>query len=170
VVLIVPNVKPPPLTCVSLVLKTDQEPHTVSVMLDSMKMELNVLHVEWNVLPVTTLILVSLVLVTELNQTRVVLAHICIMTLVKKSVHHVLMLVLNAIWMVTVLSVEPMLAQYQTVHVMLITLLTCIKVKKFVKFVMLDVMIVPEFSTIVLIVPLTLEEQVPQPVLVHPDT
>lgn len=106
-------------------------------------------------------------LVTELNLKKVVLAHICIMTLVKKSVHHVLMLVLNVIWMVTVLSVEPMPNQYLIVHVNLIILPTSTKEKKFAKFVTLDVMIVLVYSTIVLIVLLTPEELELQLVLAH---
>jgi PBP1b-binding outer membrane lipoprotein LpoB len=93
----VPPVKPLPQKCVSLVEKTDLVLHSVYVMMDSMKMESNVPHVEWNVLPVTTLIPVSLVLVTELNQKKVVHVHIIITILVKNSVHHVVMNVLNVI-------------------------------------------------------------------------
>jgi hypothetical protein len=78
---------------------------------------LNVNLVNTNVLLALLLPFVSLVLETELTLKKVVLAHICIMTLVKISVHHVLMLVLNVIWMVTVLSVELMPDQYLTVHV-----------------------------------------------------
>jgi hypothetical protein len=54
----VPLVKPLPQKCVSLVLKTDLVLHTAYVMLVSMKMETLALHAEWNVLPVTTQILV----------------------------------------------------------------------------------------------------------------
>lgn len=145
----VPPVKPPLLKCVSLVPNTDPDHHTVHVTLDSMRMVPPVLHVEWNAKPVITLIPVLLVLVTELNQKKVVLAHTCIMTLVKISAHHVQMLVPNVIWMVTVLFVELTPNQYQIVLVKLIILLTCIKVKKFVKFVMLDVMIATVYSTFV---------------------
>jgi len=48
--------------------------------------------------------------------------------------------------MVTVPSVELMLIQSQNVHVWLTISLICIKIKKFAKFVMLDVVIVLESS------------------------
>jgi hypothetical protein len=60
--------------------------------------------------------------------------------------------------MVTVPSVEPMLTQSQIVHVLNITSLTLTKAKKFVKFVMLDVPLVTEFSITVLNVCQVLED------------
>jgi hypothetical protein len=91
----VPLVKLLPLKCVSLVPNIDLELHTALVMPDSMKMELPALHVEWNVKPVTTLIPVSLVPETELNQKTVAHVHITIVTSEKISAQLVLMLVPN---------------------------------------------------------------------------
>jgi hypothetical protein len=67
--------------------------------------------------------------------------------------------------MVTVPSVELMLTQFQNVHVLLIISQVSIKTKKFVKFVMLDVMNVIIFSTTVWIVPQPPEDLVPHIVL-----
>jgi hypothetical protein len=62
-----------------------------------MKMVPFVMNAERNALLVIILKTVLLVLETELNLKMVVLAHICIMTLVKMNVHLAVMLVKNAI-------------------------------------------------------------------------
>jgi len=69
--------------------------------------------------------------------------------------------------METVLFVELMLIQFQIVHVLITISQTCIKEKKFVKFVMSDVLIVMPFSITVLIVPQDPEDLVLQDVLVQ---
>jgi hypothetical protein len=71
--------------------------------------------------------------------------------------------------MVTVPSVELTLTQSQNVHVLLTISQICIKEKKFVKFVTLDVPIVPVSSITVLLVPQKLEDLVPHTVTVQPD-
>jgi len=71
--------------------------------------------------------------------------------------------------MVTVLFVDLMLVQSQHVDVTNTISLTCIKEEKFVKFVMLDVIIVMEFSIIVPTVLLDLEDLVLHTVHVQMD-
>ena len=112
---------------------------------------------------------VKLVLVTELTQVKDVSVHNISMMMEVVNVKDVLMLVLNVILMVTVPSVEPMLIQSQIVLVFLTISLTPIKVKKFVKFVMSDVLNVLPFSITVHLVPLVPEDLMLHTVLVQLD-
>lgn len=134
--------------------------HIVNVYLVSTKTKLvNVSNVDQNVKPVILKVIVKLVPVTELVPLIVVVHNISMMMVIV-NVKDVLMLVLNVILMVTVPSVEPMLIQSQIVLVFLTISQIPIKVKKFVKFVMSDVLNVLLFSITVHLVPLVPEDKV----------
>lgn len=133
--------------------------HIVNVYLVSTKTKLvNVSNVDQNVKPVILKVIVKLVPVTELVPLIVVVHNISMMMVIV-NVKDVLMLVLNVILMVTVPSVEPMLIQSQIVFVFLTISQIPIKVKKFVKFVMSDVLNVLLFSITVHLVPLVPEDK-----------
>jgi hypothetical protein len=89
-----------------------------------------------------------------------------ILIMVKSPVNHVLINVNIVILMVTVPNVELMPTQSQIVVVLLTISNLFIKVKKFVKFVMSDVMNVLTFSITVYLVLLTLEDLKPHTVTV----
>lgn len=82
-----------PQICVSNVLKTELVNHIVNVKMDTMKMVQLVLYVEKNVLLVLVLMLVLLVLETESDLLMDVFVLLKLTILVKKTVHHVQMLV-----------------------------------------------------------------------------
>lgn len=110
----------------------------------------------------TTLILVSLVVVTE-NILKVdVYVQQNILMMVAVYVHNAHRNVMNVIWTVTVPFVELTLDQSHSVIVTLTISLPCIKTKKFVKFVTSDVSNVLESSITVTNVPVVPEDTEPQ--------
>lgn len=157
----VPPVKLPLLTCVSLVVQTDNPLQLVNVLKVTLKTTReNVSHVDQNVKLVKMRTNVILVTVIELNQLLDVMdvQKIILIVVTQLNVVNAQIDVKNVILMVTVPNVELMLTQSQIVVVLLTISNLPIKVKKFVKFVMSDVLNVLTFSITVYLVLLTLED------------
>jgi hypothetical protein len=143
---------------VSLVVLTESTHHNVHVKMVSLKThKKNVKPVTSNVLPANPNHTVLFVLVTEL-MLQIVTVQLILMTLMKKSVQLVQMLVKNVIWMVTVPSVKLTEKTHQNVLVYLIILKLKSKENFSVKFVMLDVLNVTMFSISVILALLTVLE------------
>jgi hypothetical protein len=166
VTLNVPPVKLPLLTCVSLVVQTDNPLQLVNVLIVTLKTTReNVSHVDQNVKLVKMRTNVIPVLVIELNQLLDVMdVQLIILIVVNHLVANAQIDVKNVILMVTVPNVELMPTQSQIVVVLLTISNLFIKVKKFVKFVMSDVMNVLTFSITVYLVLLILEDLMPHTV------
>lgn len=160
----VPLVKLVMFLLVSLVLPIDLDHHLVVVMLVIMKPMIHAPYVHITVLNVIPSVIVPFVLETELDP-HTVTVHPTLMIPKKPSVHLAQMLVNLVIYLEPVPFVQPTETHSQTVLVNHITLKPSSKDQISVKFVMLDVLNVLEFSITVLLVLLIHQEMAPQDVI-----